>query len=53
MLGDVKTVIVDSRLRDTEPMAFDFVINFARDNRLVVTEACELPPEHGTQQTHT
>jgi hypothetical protein len=53
MLGDVKAVIVDSRLRDTEPMAFDFVINFARDNRLLVTEACELPLEHGAQQTLT
>jgi hypothetical protein len=49
MLGNVKTVIVDSRLRDVEPMAFDFVMNFAKDNDLVVTEACELPPHHGTQ----
>jgi hypothetical protein len=24
-------------------MAFDFVMNFAKDNELVVTEACELP----------
>ncbi|AOK30446.1 hypothetical protein WS67_23355 [Burkholderia singularis] len=43
MIGDVKCVIVDSRLRDIEPMAFDFVMNFAKDNHLVVTEACELP----------
>ncbi|MEZ0601655.1 DUF3579 domain-containing protein [Paraburkholderia sp. IW21] len=50
MLGDLKCVILDSRLRDIEPMAFDFVLNFAKDNDLVVTEACELPPEHGTQQ---
>jgi hypothetical protein len=46
LLGDLKCVILDSRLRDTEPMAFDFVMNFAKDNDLVVTEACELP-EHG------
>jgi hypothetical protein len=51
MLGDVKTVIVDSRLRDIEPMAFDFVMNFARDNDLVVTEACELPVAHPTRQS--
>jgi hypothetical protein len=39
-------VILDSRLRDIEPMAFDFVMNFAKDNDLVVTEACELELEH-------
>lgn len=51
MLGDVKAVIVDSRLREIEPMAFDFVMNFARDNDLVVTEACELPVEHPSRQS--
>jgi hypothetical protein len=50
LLGNVKTVILDSRLRDIEPMAFDFVMNFAKDNDLLVTEACELPPHHATQQ---
>jgi hypothetical protein len=50
MIGGIKVVILDSRLRDIEPMAFDFVLNFAKDNDLVVTEACELPPHHGTQQ---
>ncbi|GAB5099183.1 DUF3579 domain-containing protein [Caballeronia sp. LP006] len=49
IIGDIKVVILDSRLRDIEPMAFDFVLNFAKDNDLVVTEACELPPHHGTQ----
>jgi len=53
ILGDLKCVILDSRLRDIEPMAFDFVMNFAKDNDLVVTEACELPPHHGTQQGRT
>ena len=52
LLGNVKTVILDSRLRDIEPMAFDFVMNFAKDNDLLVTEACELPPHHATQQHH-
>jgi hypothetical protein len=50
MLGNLKCVILDARLRDIEPMAFDFVMNFAKDNDLVVTEACELPAHHGTQQ---
>ena len=54
MIGDLKCVILDSRLRDIEPMAFDFVLNFAKDNDLLVTEACELQLEHGTQQAkHT
>ncbi|MBB5444298.1 hypothetical protein HDG38_002924 [Paraburkholderia sp. WSM4177] len=46
MIGDLKCVILDSRLRDIEPMAFDFVMNFAKDNDLLVTEACELELEH-------
>jgi hypothetical protein len=50
LLGDLKCVILDSRLRDIEPMAFDFVMNFAKDNNLVVTEACELPAHHGAVQ---
>ena len=37
-LGDVKGVLVDERLRGIEPMAWDFVMNFARDNALVVVE---------------
>ncbi|ASL44785.1 hypothetical protein bAD24_I14970 [Burkholderia sp. AD24] len=50
MVGDLKCVILDSRLRDIEPMAFDFVLNFAKDNDLLVTEACELQLEHATPQ---
>ncbi len=43
MLGDIKCVVVDERLKDLEPMAFTFVMNFAKDNDLLVTEACSLP----------
>ncbi|MGN6669325.1 MAG: DUF3579 domain-containing protein, partial [Trinickia sp.] len=50
LLGDLKCVILDSRLRELEPMAFDFVMNFAKDNDHVDTEACELPDEHGAVQ---
>jgi len=32
----VKSVLVDEALRDIEPMAWDFVMNFARDNDLEV-----------------
>jgi hypothetical protein len=31
-------VIVSDALRSLEPMALDFVMNFARDNALVVSE---------------
>jgi hypothetical protein len=43
-IGEVKCVVVNEALRDLEPMAWDFVMNFARDNDLQVTDACLLPP---------
>jgi len=42
-MGNVKCVVVNEALRDLEPMAWDFVMNFARDNELQVVEACLLP----------
>jgi hypothetical protein len=45
VIGGVKYVIVNEALRDIEPMAWDFVMNFARDNDLQVSEACLLPEE--------
>ena len=49
VVGGVKCVIVNEALRDLEPMAWDFVMNFARDNRLVVGDACVVPepPKRG------
>ncbi len=41
--GEVKCVVVNEALRDLEPMAWDFVMNFARDNDLQVVEGCLLP----------
>src|ERR1700709_1851101 len=38
MIEGVKCVIVNRELRDYEPMAWDFVINFAKDNNLKVSE---------------
>ena len=43
LINGVKCVIVDERLRALEPKAWDFVMNFARDNGLQVAEACLLP----------
>jgi hypothetical protein len=46
-LNGVKVVIVNEALRELEPMAWDFVIQFARDNGLRTSEACWLPePPH-------
>ena len=42
VVDGVKCVIVSEALRDIEPMAWDFVMNFARDNQLQVVEACLL-----------
>lgn len=38
LVDGVKCVIVNEALRDIEPMAWDFVMNFARDNDLQVVE---------------
>lgn len=42
-VGGISGVLVDAALRELEPMAWDFVMNFARDNRLQVADACLLP----------
>ena len=43
VLGGVKCVIVSEALREIEPMAWEFAMNFARDNELQVVQACWLP----------
>jgi hypothetical protein len=43
VINGVKCVVVNSALRNHEPMAWDFVMNFAKDNELQVSEACLLP----------
>ena len=43
VINGVKSVVVNAELRDAEPMAWDFVLNFARDNNLQMAEACLLP----------
>ena len=43
VIDGVKCVLVSEALRDIEPMAWDFVMNFARDNQLPVNELCILP----------
>ena len=43
VINGIKCVVVNEKLRDCEPMAWDFVLHFARDNDLQVVEACLLP----------
>jgi len=43
IVDGVKCVVLDERLRDVEPRAFDFALNFARDNDLPVEEIAALP----------
>lgn len=42
-LGEVKCVVVNEALRKIEPMAWDFVMNFAKDNDLQVFDGCIIP----------
>ncbi|MBY0556765.1 MAG: DUF3579 domain-containing protein [Burkholderiaceae bacterium] len=43
VLDGVKSVVVNGKLRDLEPMAYHFVISFAKDNDLQMVDACILP----------
>jgi hypothetical protein len=42
-IGNIKCVIVNHELREYDVMAWDFVMNFARDNDLQVADACLVP----------
>lgn len=43
-IDGIKCVVVHQDLRDAEPMAWDFVMGFAKDNDLQVVQA-GLPPD--------
>ena len=43
IVDGTKCVIVSRELEEYEPMAWSFVMNFARDNDLQVVEACLMP----------
>lgn len=43
MVGGIKCVVIDERIRDIEPMALKFVLDFANDNDLQVVDACVVP----------
>ena len=43
VLNGTKAVVVDAALKNIEPLAYHFVVDFAKDNDLQVIEACILP----------
>jgi hypothetical protein len=43
LINGVRCVVVNAELREAEPMAWDFAINFAKDNNLQIAEACLIP----------
>lgn len=43
VLNGVKAVVVNTALQDVEPLAYHFVVDFAKDNDLQVVDACFLP----------
>jgi hypothetical protein len=44
VVNGVKAVVVNNALKRVEPLAYHFVVNFAKDNDLQMVEACYLPP---------
>ena len=43
VVNGTKAVVVNTALRDLEPLAYHFVVDFAKDNDLQVVDACFLP----------
>jgi hypothetical protein len=43
VLNGIKSVVVNEALRELEPLAYHFVLSFAKDNNLQVIDACLLP----------
>jgi len=43
LFDGISAVVVDHALRDIEPLAFHFVVDFAKDNDLRIVDACLIP----------
>jgi hypothetical protein len=43
LINGVKSVAINAKLRQLEPMAYHFVISFAKDNDLQMVDACLMP----------
>jgi hypothetical protein len=46
MINGVRSVVVNEALRGLDPLAYHFVLNFAKDNNLQVIDACLLPEKN-------
>jgi len=44
VIDGVKAVVVNNAIRNIEPLAYHFVVNFAKDNDLQVIDANSVPP---------
>ena len=49
LLNGIRSVVVNEELREIEPLAYHFVMNFAKDNDLQVANACLLPEPESKQ----
>ncbi len=45
LLNGVRSVVVNEAIREIEPLAYHFVVSFAKDNDLQIVDACLLPDE--------
>ena len=43
VVNGVKSVVVNGKLRELEPLAYHFVVSFAKDNDLQMVDACLVP----------
>ena len=43
LIDGIRSVVVDHALREIEPLAYHFVLDFAKDNDLQIVDACLLP----------
>ena len=46
VINGVKSVVVNGKLRALEPLAYHFVISFAKDNDLQMVDACLMPDKN-------
>jgi hypothetical protein len=51
LLNGVRSVVVNEDLRQIEPLAYHFVVNFAKDNDLQILQACLLPDVEAPKST--
>ena len=53
LVNGERCIVLNPALAELEPMAYRFVLNFAKDNDLETVEACVIDPEAEMQATVT